>query len=327
MYTNYNKKPDSARFFFVPLAVIAAGLVITLAIASPSAFIEASGAVDDTFSTPTLPQDDTSAPAITTQPPVTETEPLPFDTSINTDNTEITDTPSESEAASAVVTTDPSLSGCILSETEDAGQEYLDSIVFLGDSTTYSLLYYEKLSGGKDSTQVWTPASRTLTLDHAVTTTILYPETGEEITVEEALRRKQPAVMVITLGVNGISYMNEEYFKSAYTKLVNLITKTSPDTQIILQSIFPVAKSWEKTASINNDKITNANSWIRDVADDCQVSYLDTISVLATGDDGYLPEEYQNGDGLHLNSDGCDLVIQYIRTHALPEYAESKTNS
>ena len=210
----------------------------------------------------------------------------------------------------------------VLGETADAGQDYLDRIIFLGDSTTYSFLYYGKLSGGKESLQVWTPASRTLTLDHAVTTTILYPDTEEEITVAAAVEKKKPEIMVITLGVNGIAYMNEEYFKSSYTKLVNKITDASSDTQIILQSIFPVATNWEKTTSINNEKINNANQWIRDVAESCGVHYLDTISVLAVAEDGYLPTSYQNGDGLHLSPAACDIVLEYIRTHALPGYTD-----
>jgi lysophospholipase L1-like esterase len=202
--------------------------------------------------------------------------------------------------------------------------EYLSDCLRFGQAANGRVIVSYRLwnSGGKESLQVWTPASRTLTLDQAVTTTILYPDTGEEITIKDAIARKKPEILVITLGVNGISYMNEEYFTSSYKKLVNMIAKESPDTKIILQSIFPVATNWEKTKSINNEKITNANKWIRAVADACSVRYLDTISVLAIDEGGYLPQKLQNGDGLHLNGTGCDIVLQYIRTHALPDYIE-----
>lgn len=347
MYSNYNKKPDgSTRFFFVTVAVIAAVLVTVIVFTSPSFFFR------------TTTGEETKAPPLTTAAPIEttapqtappQTEPLPFDTEIDTGS--VTDAPATSAAESSAPETtaaqtnppettappetvvppetspnheaaDPADHPCVLTESTDAGQEYLDSIIFLGDSTTYSFLYYGKLSGGKESLQVWTPASRTLTLDHAVTTTILYPDTGKEITVAEAAALKKPEIMVITLGVNGISYMQEEYFKSAYTKLVKKISEASPDTDIILQSIFPVAKNWEKTKSINNEKINNANEWIRDVADECEIRYLDSISVLAVAEDGYLPESYQNGDGLHLSPEACDIVLNYIRTHALPEYTD-----
>ena len=32
--------------------------------------------------------------------------------------------------------------------------------------------------------------------------------------------------------------------------------------------------------------------------------------------DGSLPEESHNGDGIHLNGDTFEVVMEYIRTHA-----------
>ena len=264
--------------------------------------------VPDTTTPSTTEPDDTTEPITDTEPPVTEPP--------------VTEPPVTEPADTGDVNV-PATGDHVLGETADAGIAYQDKIVFLGDSTTYSLLYYGKLSGGKESMQIWTPKSRTLALDLALTTTILYPETEEEISIEEAARRKQPEIMVITLGVNGVSYMHdkEEYFISVYTKLVNKIKNASPDTKIILQSIYPVARSWEKTKSINNERIRAANEWVQQVAEDCGIYYLDTISVLAD-EEGYLPEAYQNGDGIHLNADSCGIVLDYIRTHALPGYTE-----
>ena len=202
----------------------------------------------------------------------------------------------------------------VLGETADMGQEYLDSIIFLGDSTTYGMKYYGVLSGGKDTQQVWTPSSGTLTLSYQGFATIVYPPTGEEIPIREAVERTKPAMMVITLGVNGVSFMDEDYFKSEYTSLVSDIKAISPDTRIILQSIFPVASTYEYLSSINNTNITEANKWVLAVAEETGCRYLDTTSVLV-GEDGWLPQEYQNGDGLHLNEVSFGIVTNYIRTH------------
>ncbi len=202
----------------------------------------------------------------------------------------------------------------VLAETEDMGQEYLDKIIFLGDSTTYGMKYYGVLSGGKDTQQVWTPSSGTLTLSYQGFATIVYPPTGEEIPIRDAVERTKPEMMVITLGVNGVSFMDEDYFKSEYSSLVNDIKAISPDTKIILQSIFPVASTYEYLSSINNTNITEANKWVLAVAEETGCRYLDTTSVLA-GEGGWLPQEYQNGDGLHLNEVSFGIVTNYIRTH------------
>ena len=121
-------------------------------------------------------------------------------------------------------------------------------------------------------------------------------------------------MMIITLGVNGVSFMDKESFISEYTDLVTDIMELSPDTKVIIQSIFPVASNYEYLGSINNEKITTANTWLLEVAENTGVRYLDTISVLM-GSDGYLIDAYQNGDGLHLNADGFRVVLDYQRTH------------
>jgi len=79
-----------------------------------------------------------------------------------------------------------------------------------------------------------------------------------------------------------------------------------------------VAKTYKSLGSIDNDKIRTANRWIVEVADACGVKYIDTYSVLADKD-GWLPETYHNGDGMHLNSTSFTLELDNLRTHAFTE--------
>lgn len=223
---------------------------------------------------------------------------------------------SESEAPDeGVAATDTPASSVLLAETEDAGQEYIDKLTFLGDSTTYGLKYYEVLSGGKNTTQVWTPASGTLTLFNYATATIVFPEDGQEISIVDAVTRKLPEYLVITLGVNGVSMMDEDWFKTDYTALVQSIQAASPDTKIICNSIYPVENDYEQIESINNTNIPQANEWIKAVAEATGCKYADSASVLKA-EDGSLREDYGNGDGIHLNADGFNAVLNYLRTHA-----------
>jgi lysophospholipase L1-like esterase len=213
----------------------------------------------------------------------------------------------------------------VLRETTDAGQDYIDGITFLGDSTTYGLIPYKMLKDGRDTMQVWTPQSGTLTLSQASIATIVYPDDNSEITIIEAVEKKRPPILLITLGVNGVSFMNRDYFTSEYKKLIESIQSKSPETFIIVQSMFPVARSYAKQESINNEKITAANEWIAALADEAGVKYLDTYSALV-GEDGFLPEDYQNGDGMHLNDVGFGVELSYIRTHAAIDYTDYNTN-
>ena len=220
--------------------------------------------------------------------------------------------------------TAPVQQSTVLGETADAGQAYIDRLTFVGDSTTYGLWYYSGqdpqyplLTGGRSSNQVWTPKSGTLTLSNYATATVEYPhpESGVEITIQEAARQAQPEYLVITLGVNGVSFMDEASFKSCYTDLIKKVLEVSPNTKIICNSIYPVEADYPYQADINNTNITAANGWIQQVAAETGTRYADSCSVLKDAN-GFLREEYGNGDGIHLNAAGFNAVLGYLRTHA-----------
>ena len=244
--------------------------------------------------------------------PVFETDPVSDTT--QTPSTRVTEFP-QTTLPIPVVPNVPS-SPVVLTETEDAGSEYIDRITFIGDSTTYGMLYYEVLSGGKNSSQVWVPKSGTLALFRASYDKILCRDDGLEYYIPDAVAQKKPEILVITLGVNGVSSMDENSFKKDYGKLIENIRKADPETEIILQSIFPVSTTYELLDKINNTKISAANGWILELAEEYSLHYLDTRSVLSD-EAGNLFLSFQNGDGMHLNAAGFEAVLGYIRTHAL----------
>lgn len=250
----------------------------------------------------------------------TEEAPLPVDTAPPaSDEPAVTDTPEDpdAQATETPAPTESPAPTVRLEQTPDAGRAYLDKITFLGDSTTYGIgFYYDR--GYTDlcpPSQVWTPASGTLTLAYHSTATIVYPPTGEEITIKDAAERAKPEILMITLGVNGVSFMEEDVFIEAYTQLVHNIQEVSPDTKIILNSIYPVAASYGHLDQINNEKIRAANGWVERIAQDTGCRFLNSFEAVV-GEDGNLPESSQNGDGLHLTGEAFGTVMDYIRTHA-----------
>ena len=227
------------------------------------------------------------------------------------------------------INVDAGQADCLLSETDDLGDSYIGKLIFLGESTTYGLQRYGLLPGGTNTVQVWTGASciensirsaGTLSLSPVITSTKLYyPDEGIALTISEALLAKKPEYLVVTLGLNnGASYYTEDEFKQCYRLLLNDVVKSAPQTEIILQSIFPVARTCQIIA-YTPEKIDLCNRWIVDLAKEYGIKYLDTISVLRD-EDGYLLPQYDNGgDGIHLNAEGLSAVLAYIRTHGHPK--------
>ena len=206
--------------------------------------------------------------------------------------------------------------GVTLPLTPDAGLEYQDKIIFVGDSLTAHLINREVLTGGSATKQVWRCENNMMNLNSEVTAAkILYPGTGEKMTVAEAAAKAKPEIMIITLGTDwGVSYLSETEFKACYTALVKAIQKASPKTKIILQSIFPVTAG---CTSLDNTKIDTANKWVKAVAAENGCYYLDTQSILKD-ERNCLKENYCNSsDGIHMGKEAYVAILEYIRTHAL----------
>ncbi len=212
----------------------------------------------------------------------------------------------------------PADDGVTLPATADAGISYQDSIIFVGDSLTAHLAKRGVLTGGTDTKQVWCPENSMMNLNSEVTSAkIVYPETGEKMTVAEAAAKAKPAIMIITLGTDwGVSYLGEAEFKSCYSDLIKGIRAASPDTKIILQSIFPVT---DYCPNLNNTKIDTANKWVKAIAAENGCRYLDTQTVLKDEANNLKAEYCNSTDGVHLGENAYQVILQYIRTHALAE--------
>ena len=221
----------------------------------------------------------------------------------------------------------PSQSVAYLPQSVDLGQEYIDSFIFLGESTTYHLKNRGVLSGGTETLQVWGPKSGTLMLDRSVSSCrIVYPETGEELDISEAMQKKKPKYLLLTFGLNGATSSiskGSEYFKSCYSRLISTLLEASPSTNIIIQSCFPVAENMDMrgysvTACTLNQYIDIINSWSAQLAADLSIGYLNTAEILKD-DMGFLKTEYQAGDGYHLTKSAYVEILKYIRTHGYKE--------
>ena len=207
-----------------------------------------------------------------------------------------------------------STSAAELGETFDYGDGYIKKIIFVADKTLYPI---SSVCPEIEKDQVWSTANGTLPLDKNLKTTAIIHNSDEKgSSIPAAAETYKPQYIIITVGLeNGVSYCNEERFKAYYKDLIKAIQEASPSTNIILQSVFPVSRSAEKSSpNISNDRIDEANRWIAEICEECSVKYLNTASALKDKN-GYLAAEYDSGNGIILNAAGYKKVIQYIKTH------------
>ena len=89
-----------------------------------------------------------------------------------------------------------------------------------------------------------------------------------------------------------------------------IIGQSGGPTSVINASAYGVIRT-----ALDNENITRANGWIQEIAAATGTRYADSCSVLKDAN-GALRAEYCNGDGIHLNADGFNAVLNYLRTHA-----------
>lgn len=188
-------------------------------------------------------------------------------------------------------------------------KNFLDELTFLGDSTTAHMQQRSTLR----EDQIWAAKDRYLNLDSRITyAKVVAPDTGEEETIATLCARLKPRYLVITLGVDyGVYYYRNkpESFRLYYEKLLSAIQDSSPNTTLILQSIFPVGRS---STAITNEMIEKANGIIADLAAEKGLVFVDQTATLSDAE-GYLRPEYcYSEDGIHLTAAAYEAILSHL---------------
>ncbi len=228
---------------------------------------------------------------------------------INNSSSEQIPQATSSTTSGEIPVDNPNVDDVILPLTEDKGWEYIDKIYFVGDSTTY---HFHK--GGVEKSHIFVPQSLTLMLTSDINNIIVG---NKGLTIPEAIKDADCEIVIITIGVNGADNFTETKYKTYYKKLIDAIQEESPDTKIILQSVFPVTKDYSDAGhGITNVGIDRLNIWAKEIAFEEGLRYLDTQSILKD-ENGAQIEHYGENDGVHMNADAYNAIIEYIKTHAV----------
>ena len=197
----------------------------------------------------------------------------------------------------------------LVPEREPVEDAYFADTVFLGDSRTEGFHLY---SGLKEGEYLYAVGA---TVDSVQTKATEETEDGT-ITLMDRLDQLEFSKVYIMLGVNELGWPKTEKFEERYGDIVDRIQETHPDARIALQSILPVSEKQEKKGSyVNNRRIGEYNEVVRRVAEEKNCVYLD-VAEAGTGGDGCLMADLTS-DGVHLNTKGCKLWLEYLEEHPI----------
>ncbi|MBE6604496.1 MAG: hypothetical protein E7639_02170 [Ruminococcaceae bacterium] len=199
---------------------------------------------------------------------------------------------------------------------ENTQINFLDTLTFLGDSTTAHMATRAPFGKSGAAGRVWMTKSRYLNLSPRITyERILCPESGEELTIAEVAARIKPQRLVITLGIDyGVYYYRNDQtsFEFYYEKLLDAILAESPDTTLVLQSIFPVGR---QSRAITNEMVDKANETVATIAKRRGLVFVDANRILKDHD-GFLAQEYcYSDDGIHLTAAAYDAIFKNLENY------------
>ena len=201
-------------------------------------------------------------------------------------------------------------SAALLTETADAGTDYLNNTLFLGDSNTVRLY-----NNGLISLQQFCAKEGIGTQVALSEGIVTFKKDPNHYTIPQAVAMMKPRRVVMTFGTNDTG-MEVPDFIAHYTALIQAIQQSYPYTDIIVNTVPPVPADHSNYPHMDQAKIDDFNMALLEMCEQLGVRFLNSAEALK-GSDGYGIADYYTSGDIHLKSAGLKAVLNYIRTHAL----------
>lgn len=201
-------------------------------------------------------------------------------------------------------------STALLTETADAGTDYLNETLFLGDSNTVRLY-----NNGLISLQQFCAKEGIGTQVALSEGIVTFKKDSNHYTIPQAVAMMKPRRVVMTFGTNDTG-MEVSDFIAHYTALIQAIQQSYPYTDIIVNTVPPVPVDHSNYPHMDQAKIDDFNMALLDLCEQLGVRFLNSAEALK-GSDGYGIADYYTSGDIHLKSAGLKAVLNYLRTHAL----------
>lgn len=201
-------------------------------------------------------------------------------------------------------------SAALLTETADAGTDYLNNTLFLGDSNTVRLY-----NNGLISLQQFCAKEGIGTQVALSEGIVTFKKDPNHYTIPQAVAMMKPRRVVMTFGTNDTG-MEVPDFIAHYTALIQAIQQSYPYTDIIVNTVPPVPADHSNYPHMDQAKIDDFNMALLALCEQLGVRFLNSAEALK-GSDGYGIADYYTSGDIHLKSAGLKAVLKYLRTHAL----------
>lgn len=188
--------------------------------------------------------------------------------------------------------------------------DYLTKCAFLGETNVYKL----GQNGLLKEYNVY--ASEKLLLTNYLREYVMLD--GTTIRIMSAINSADCPIYLM-FGTESLSTQGPDETANQFDQLLNSAIASAPEAPIIVLSIPPVTAFAEVNGEnpILNSAIDEYNTQLLEISNRRDVYFVDTNTALKNNE-GKLNPEYAEEDGIHLNAEGGQVLLNYVLNHFPP---------
>ena len=200
---------------------------------------------------------------------------------------------------------------------------FFDDAVFVGDSVTRTFNNYanarrkteEGFLGEARFMGAVAMSVMNASSNRAYPGGITFTVRGKPVSVTEGLNLLEAKKAFILLGGNDIGFRSWDAVEGYYARLIDLIHEQCPDTEVILQGVFPVTRDYCRTERVRIERWNSFNEILARVCDEHGATFLNFSDQLKD-EDGYLPDAFSSDRRDHLSEKGEEIWVRALRLFA-----------
>ena len=205
---------------------------------------------------------------------------------------------------------------------------YYNKSVFVGDSLPRMFRNYvvntvqKKHPDYFKDTKFYTAYSYqlyTATLEHPANTKVNLTYKGSDITMCRLMKTLKPEKLFILAGLNDKIGEYPERGMKYIDKIMVLMEKYAPDTQVHFFSLTPVTAAVDKKRPRLQEKWDAYNELLKQKCEEVGASYIDIATDLK-GENGFMKKGISHDGEYHLNDKGNAIWMQTLLDFAQSEY-------
>ncbi|HBI85424.1 MAG TPA: hypothetical protein DDX71_03925 [Ruminococcus sp.] len=194
-------------------------------------------------------------------------------------------------------------------ETAMQPMDYLTRCAFLGETNIHNL----SVDGILQPNNVY--ASETLNLNNYTREYVML--NGTTIRILSVINSASCPIYLM-FGTESLSEQPADQTADQFDVFLNSVIAVAPEAKIYILSIPPVTAAAEQASPpLLNSTVDEYNSLLLELANKHNVYFVDTNTALKNNESRLAPE-YALEDGIHLNSDGLQIMMNYVLCH-VPE--------